>query len=116
MPYIHISTSALLNAEQKQSLRACALEAAVTLLGKQREHVMVHLLDAQTLTRGDETGDCAFCDIRVMGAASREACNNFAMALSADVARIAHTAPRSVYLSLSELNLCYTDGCLPPNH
>jgi hypothetical protein len=46
----------------------------------------------------------------------KAACDRFAARLSADVSRIAHTAPQCVYLSLSELSLCYTDGKLPPGH
>lgn len=113
MPYLHISTTRHLTGEEKFALKSCALSAAA-LLGKKRSQVMVLLEDGLALSRGDEDGNCAFCDVRVMGAASLEACNQFSQTLSADIARIAQTAPMSVYLSLSELTLCYTDGCLPP--
>jgi hypothetical protein len=66
------------------------------------------------LFRGEENGNCAFCDVRVHGAATPEACDAFSVKLSADIASVAQTAPDCVYLSLSELTLCYTDGCLPP--
>ncbi len=115
MPYIHISTSAHLSPAEKSELTACALDAAEQL-GKKRAYVMVHLQDGQTLSRGDAPGNCAFCDVRLMGAMEKAACDRFAARLSADVARIAHTAPQCVYLSLSELSLCYTDGKLPPGH
>ncbi|MCE5343867.1 MAG: hypothetical protein LLF96_09865 [Eubacteriales bacterium] len=115
MPYIQISVSRALADTEKQSLRACALDAAA-LLNKSRAHVMVHILDNQALTKGDEPGDCAFCDVRVLGAATKEACDLFSQTLSADIARIVKTAPMSVYLSLSEMSLCYTDGKLPPVH
>ena len=115
MPYIHITTSKTLSADEKRDLRACTLRA-VTLLGKKPEHAMVRIEDGATLSRGAGDGECAFCDARLLGAASREACDAFAQALSADLARIAQTAPQCVYLSLSELALCYTDGRLPPGH
>ena len=115
MPYVQISTSAALSPAEKSELRTCALNA-MELLGKKRAYVMVHILDAQTLTRGEAAGECAFCDVRVMGAAEKSACDRFSARLSADIARIAHTAPQCVYLSLSELTLCYTDGQLPPGH
>jgi hypothetical protein len=115
MPYIRIHTSASLSDAEKAELKSLALDAAA-LLGKKRGIVMVELRDGLALTRGDEEGDCAFCDVRVMGAADQAACDRFAETLSADIARVAHTAPMSVYLSLSELSLCYTDGKLPPGH
>lgn len=115
MPYIHISTTRQLSGEEKFALKNCVLNAAA-LLGKNRQHMMVQINDGLSLSKGDEEGNCAFCDVRVMGAASPEACNRFSQTLSADIARIAQTAPMSVYLSLSELTLCYTDGCLPPKH
>jgi hypothetical protein len=115
LPYIRISVSRALTDEEKRSLRACALDAAA-LLHKNRAHVMVHVQDGQALAKGDEPGGCAFCDVRVMGAAAADACDRFSEALSADIARIAQTAPGCVYLSLSELTLCYTDGKLPPGH
>ncbi len=115
MPYIQIATSRTLTAAEKIELKACALHA-VALLGKNKQHVMVHLLDGQALTKGEETGECAFCDVRVLGAATQEACNAFSQTLSTDVARIAQVSPMSTYLSLSELTLCYTDGKLPPGH
>lgn len=115
MPYIQIHTSARLSDGEKIELKTLALDAAA-ILGKKRSIVMVELQDSLALTRGDGEGDCAFCDVRVMGAADPAACNRFAETLSAGIARIAHTAPMSVYLSLSELSLCYTDGKLPPGH
>ena len=115
MPYIHIATTKTLSAEERLALKNSVLNAA-TLLGKNRRHVMVSIQDGAALTKGDEEGNCAFCDVRVMGAATPEACHQFSAALSADIARIAQTAPMSVYLSLSEMTLCYTDGCLPPGH
>jgi len=115
LPYVQISTSAALSDREKNDLRACALDA-MELLGKKHQIVMVHILDGQTLTRGETEGDCAFCDVRVMGAADQCACDGFSARLSADIARVAHTAPQCVYLSLSELTLCYTDGKLPPGH
>jgi hypothetical protein len=113
MPYVQITTSAALSDKEKSELRACALNA-MELLGKKRQYVMVHILDGQALTRGEAECNCAFCDVRVMGAAERSACDGFSARLSADIARVAHTAPQCVYLSLSELSLCYTDGKLPP--
>lgn len=115
MPYIQIAVSRRLTDGEKKELRACALDAA-KLLGKKREHLMVRLEDGLALTKGDGEGDCAFCDVRVMGSASLEACGAFAERLSEDVARVARTAQGNVYLSLSELTLCYTDGRLPPGH
>ena len=115
MPYIHISTTASLSPAEKSELTNCALDAAEQL-GKKRAFVMVHLQDGQALTRGGEPGNCAFCDVRLMGAMEKTACDRFAARLSADVARIAHTAPQCVYLSLSVRSLCYTDGKLPPGH
>ncbi len=115
MPYVQISTSATLSSQEIGELRACALNA-MELLGKKRQYVMVHILDGQTLTRGEAEGECAFCDVRVMGAAEKCACDGFSERLSADIARVAHTAPQCVYLTLSELTLCYTDGKLPPGH
>ena len=56
------------------ALRAAALDAAA-ILNKKREIVMVHILDNQSLTRGDGNASCAFCDVRVMGAATQEACD-----------------------------------------
>ena len=115
MPYIHITTTRKLTPQEAHSLRQCALTAAA-LLGKKRQHVMVHIQDGMKLMKGDEAGDCAFCDVRVLGAATKEACDAFSAQLSADVARIAQTAPQCVYLSMAEMTLCYTDGCLPPSH
>lgn len=115
MPYIQIATSRILTAAEKSELKACALNAA-ELLGKNKQHVMVHLLDGQALTKGEGAGDCAFCDVRVLGAATQEACGAFSQTLSADIARIAQVSPMSTYLSLSEMTLCYTDGKLPPGH
>ena len=116
MPYIQIAVTASLTSGDKTALRAAALDAAAGILNKKREIVMVHILDNQALTKGEGDAPCAFCDVRVMGAATPEACDRFSQALSADIARIAHTAPLCVYLSVSELTLCYTDGKLPPGH
>lgn len=115
MPYIQISTSKSLTAEEKQALRQNALEAAA-MLGKKKSVVMVQIQDGLTITRGEGNGPCAFCDVRVMGETTRDACDRFAERLSADVARIAQAAPQCVYLSISQLLLCYTDGRLPPEH
>lgn len=115
MPYIHILTTAALTPEKKTELKRCALNAA-DLLGKPRKHMMVLVQDAQALTKGDGEDRCAFCDVRVMGSPEPDACARFAAALSADIARVADTAPGCVYLSLSALTQCYTDGCLPPGH
>lgn len=115
MPYISITTTQILQTAQKQALRQAALNAAA-LLGKNRAHVMVCILDGAFLTKGDGDQPCAFCDVRVMGYASPGACQEFARALSEDVAQIANTAPGCVYLSISEMTQCYTDGCLPPGH
>ena len=115
MPYIHLTTSKRLSDEDKLALRNCALSAAA-LLNKNRRNVMVQIEDGAYLHKGDEAGDCAFCDVRVMGVAAPEARDRFSAALSADIARIAQTAPGCVYLSLSEFTSCYTDGCLPPGH
>jgi hypothetical protein len=115
LPYVQISTSAALSGQEKSELRTCAL-SAMEMLGKKRQYVMVHILDGQALTRGEAEGDCAFCDVRVMGAADKCACDGFSARLSADIARVAHTAPQCVYLTLSELSMCYTDGKLPPGH
>lgn len=113
MPYIRITTTKALSETKRQALRRCTLDAAV-LLGKSPSHVMLCMEDGMALTKGEGGGACAFCDVRVYGAATPEACDAFSARLSADVARIAATAPGCVYLSLSELTLCYTDGCLPP--
>ncbi len=115
MPYIQLSISHTLTATDKQALVDCVLSAAA-LLNKSRSSVMVHILDSQALTKGDEAGECAFCDVRVLGAADRNACDRFSQALSADIARISGAAPANVYLTLSELSLCYAGGCLPPGH
>ena len=115
MPYISIVTSNPLTPEQKQELRDCALNAAA-LLHKNRNHVMVQIQDGVSLHIGDREDTCVFCDVRVLGAAAVEDCQRFSAVLSAEIARIAQTAPGCVYLSLSEMNLCYTDGCLPPKH
>ncbi|HPS80406.1 MAG TPA: hypothetical protein PLP25_00925, partial [Candidatus Limiplasma sp.] len=83
MPYIHLKTSKSLTDDEKQALRECALNAA-ELLGKNRRNVMVRIEDGCSLSKGDEPGACAFCDARVMGGFTAEACNRFAAALSAD--------------------------------
>ena len=115
MPYISILTTQTLTPDQKAALRQTALDAA-TLLGKNRAHVMVCIQDGACLHKGEGDAPCAFCDVRVRGAATPEACQSFALALSRGVALAAGTAPGCVYLSLSEMTLCYTDGCLPPAH
>ena len=115
MPYIQIGTTRKLTDDQRATLHQRALEAAA-LLGKPREIVMVRVEDGCALQKGDVPGSCAFCDVRVLGAATKEACDAFSAQLSADVARIAQTAPQCVYLSMAEMSLCYTDGCLPPSH
>ena len=115
MPYISILTTQTLTLAQKDELRQTALSAAA-LLGKPRAHVMVCIQDGVYLHKGDGDQSCAFCDVRVMGAASPEACAQFSLTLSEGVRRVAHTAPGCVYLSLSALTLCYTDGYLPPGH
>jgi hypothetical protein len=114
MPFIRITTTNPLTETDRQALRRCALGAAL-LLGKTPAHVMLCIEDGMALTKGEHGGACAFCDVRVYGAATPEACDAFSARLSADVARIADTAPCCVYLSLSELTMCYTDGCLPPS-
>ena len=115
MPYMHITTSKKLTPEEKTDLQNCALKAA-DLLGKPRQHVMVNLQDGAFLTKGGVAGSCAFCDVRVFGAPPREACDAFSTALNADITRIAQTDPGCVYISISALTSCYTDGCAPPNH
>ena len=115
MPYIRIATTVALTPEERDELRRCALDAAEGM-GKRRQNVMVHIEDAQALTRGDGDGNCAFCDVRVMGDASPEACARLAQTLSDDIARIARTAPGCAYLSISELTRCHTDGRTPPGH
>lgn len=113
MPYIHIVTSRRLDAAQTDALRRCALDAAA-LMGKPRERVMVRIESGASLTLGETAEDCAFCDVRVLGAVTAEACNRFAARLSGDVAHFAHTRAGGVYLSLTRMTLCYTDGALPP--
>ncbi len=113
MPYIRITTTKALTEDERQELRRCALDAAA-LLGKNPSHVMLSIEGGVALSKGEGGDACAFCDVRVYGAATPEACDAFSAQLSADIARIAATAPGCVYLSLSELTLCYTDGCLPP--
>ena len=113
MPYIRITTTKPLTEGETAALRRCVLDSAV-LLHKNPAHVMLCVESGLTLHKGEENGNCAFCDVRVYGAATPEACDTFSAKLSADIARIAETSPACVYLSLSELTLCYTDGCLPP--
>ena len=113
MPYISITTTQTLPTAQKEALRQAALDAAA-YLGKNRAHVMVCIQDGATLTKGEGDQPCAFCDVRILGHASPEACQQFARAFSEDVARITKAAPGCVYLSISEMTQCYTDGCLPP--
>lgn len=113
MPYIHIVTSRRLDAAQTEALRRCALNAAAQM-GKPPERVMVHIESGAALTLGETAEECAFCDVRVLGAATAEACNRFAARLSGDIAHFAHTRPGGVYLSLTKMALCYTDGNLPP--
>ena len=113
LPYISITTTKALAPEEQNQLRDCALNAAA-LLHKKREAVMVCLTNGQYQHKGDGDNQCAFCDVRIYGAATRDACDAFSAALSADVARIAQTDPGCVYLNLSEMTLCYTDGCAPP--
>ena len=115
MPYIQIATTRRLTDDQRATLRQRALDAAA-LLGKRREFVMVRIEDGCALQKGDIPGSCAFCDVRVLGKPSSEDSNVFARALSADIAKIAQTDPMCVYLSITEMTLCYTDGCLPPGH
>ena len=113
MPYLRIATTAALTKDEQALLRTAALDA-MALLGKPRHAVMVQLDCGQTLTLGDSAGNCAFCDVRVAGAAEAAACDRFAQVLSEAVARIAHTAPGGVYLSIAPLTQCYTDGCARP--
>jgi len=115
MPYIQIATTRRLTDDQRATLRQRALDAAA-LLGKRREFVMVRIEDGCALQKGDIPGSCAFCDVRVLGKPAPDECNAFARALSTDIAEIAQTDPRCVYLSIAEMTLCYTDGCLPPGH
>ena len=115
MPYIHIATTRTLTRQAKDELHQCALNAA-DRLHKPRHVVMVCIVDGSTLQKGEEQSDCAFCDVRVVGTADAQDCDAFSAILSADIARIAGTAPGCVYLSISGLSLCYTDGCLPPGH
>lgn len=113
MPYVHITTTKDLDAKEKQTLRRHVLDA-LALLGKKPQHVMVLLECGKNLTKGETESNCAFCDVRVYGAVDPAARDAFATALSRSVAGIADTAPGCVYLSVSELPCCYTDGCPPP--
>lgn len=115
MPYIQIATTRKLTDDQRDKLRQRALDAA-SLLGKRREFVMVRMEDGCALQKGDAPGSCAFCDVRVLGKPTPEDCNAFARALSDHIADIAQTDPKCVYLSIAEMTMCYTDGCLPPGH
>ena len=45
---------------------------------------MVCLTDGQYQHKGDAENQCAFCDVRIYGAATRDACDAFSAALSAD--------------------------------
>ncbi len=111
MPYVNIVTTKALNTEEKQELHQSVLDAAA-LLGKSSAYVMVHLQDQAALQRGEDAGYCAYCDAQVLGQAPQDACNAFAKSLSDSLARIAQTAPGSVYLSLTQMELCYMDGRL----
>ena len=115
MPYIQIATTRKLTDAQRAMLHQRALDATA-LLGKRREVVMVRIEDGCAMQKGDMPGSCAFCDVRVLGKPTPEDANTFAGVLSADIATIAQTDPMCVYLSIAEMTLCYTDGCLPPGH
>ena len=109
MPYIQIVTTKTLSADAKAELKACVFSAA-SLLSKPKQYVMVHIVDGQTITKGDNNDNAAFCDARILGNASLSARDKFAAQLSADIARIAQTAPTGVYLMIQELPTVYMDG------
>jgi phenylpyruvate tautomerase PptA (4-oxalocrotonate tautomerase family) len=109
MPYVQIATTKTLTGKEKSELKACVFSAAA-LLGKPRQYVMVHIADGQALHKGDNEDNAAFCDARILGAASVSARDKFAAKLSEDIARIAETAPTGVYLMIQELSSVYMDG------
>jgi len=109
MPYIQISTTRALTDGEKKELKSCVFSAA-SLLNKPRQYVMVHILDGQTLSKGEGAGNAAFCDARILGSPARDACDRFAAKLTDDIARIAQVEPPQIYLTVEELSMCYMDG------
>ncbi len=109
MPYIQIATTKALTGKEKSELTTCVFNAAA-LLNKPKQYVMVHIADGQALHKGDNGDNAAFCDARILGAASASARDRFAARLSEDIARIAETAPDGVYLMIQELPAVYMDG------
>jgi hypothetical protein len=62
------------------------------------------------LSKGEEPGNAAFCDVRLIGSPSKVACDKFSYVVSTELARIGQTAPDCVYMSITPMNMCYMDG------
>jgi phenylpyruvate tautomerase len=101
MPYLSITTNAVLSQEAEAALVAAASKILAAALGKPETYVMVSVQSHTTLRFADSDEPAAFLDLKSIGL-PRDL-NELAHALTGVVNRHAHVAARRVYLACADV-------------
>lgn len=67
MPYLHMSTNAVLSSEQRSALLARGTELVSSALGKPADYVMVHVHDGQALVFAGSPEPAAIVELASLG-------------------------------------------------
>ncbi len=113
MPYICVSVSKTLEANQKEQLKA-ELGRLITLVpGKTEEVTMVRIEDGCTLYKaGKALGNGAFIEVRLYGAAPQRDKEKFTEAVFQSMEKLLGTQPGDIYLNIFEMESWGTKGKL----
>lgn len=104
MPYVHISVSPTMQAEEKQTLWDDIAQILPILPGKSRENSMIHIDDGQFLVMGEKEIPAAFVEIRVYKSSPAAAKEQFAAALTALLGNRLGVPADHVYMNFMELD------------
>ena len=113
MPYICVSVSKTLEANQKEQIKA-ELGQLITLVpGKTEEVTMVRIEDGCTLYKGGKTlGNGAFIEVRLYGAAPQPDKEEFTSAVFSAFEKMLGMMPSDIYLNIFEMESWGTKGKL----
>ena len=104
MPYVHISTSAELSAENKSALLEKIALLLPILPGKNRNNAMVQLDGNCFMATGDPSISCAFAEIRLYGKSPAAAKEKFAASLTELLSGVLGVPTDHVYLNYFEMD------------
>jgi len=105
MPYLSVTTNAVLTPETESTLAAAASKALAVGLGKPEAYVMISVQSRATLRFADSDEPAAFLDLRSIGLPGD--LNAVAKALTDVVNRHAHVPARRVYIACSDVPAAY---------